>query len=177
MFKYLDYPAIPKELEQHIFDAVLQHQTDKIFTASENINKAVTETYGTTLNINVDGLANMGIFKDDLVTNWIYKNITKSFNGVHVQYFENGNFFFPHVDLLRSKALNYLLSTANAETIFYETIENIEIKPNSMIPYDSIKPVFKKVIDQYRWHELEVDKIHSVENINGIRIAITVSFI
>jgi hypothetical protein len=177
MFNYLDYPTIPKELEQHILNAVVQHRTDKTFTATNDINKAVTEAYGSTFNIELSGLANMGMFKDELVTEWVCNNITKEVNGVHVQYFENGTFFFPHVDLLRTKAVNYLLSTANAETVFYETVNNIEIKPNTMIPYNSINPVFKKIIDRHRWHELAVDKIHSVENINGIRIAITVSFV
>lgn len=174
MFEYKDYPQLPNKLITELLDSVA-HRIDSGF--SDKINLAVEEAYGKLIDTNIDGIAKMGMFTNDALTTWIKENITDTFNAVHVQYFSNGTHFFPHVDLLRTRALNYLISSAGAQTVFYKNISNKEIKPNTIISYDSIEPVNTYEIEPFRWHELCVDEIHSVENIQGTRIAITVSFL
>jgi hypothetical protein len=70
-----------------------------------------------------------------------------------------------------------LITTADAETVLYRPKDTIEIKPNTIIPYESIEVISRHTLKPLVWHEICVDNIHSVENIQGTRIAITVSFL
>lgn len=173
MFEYKDYPQVPR----HIVESILEKIEKYPLGFSDKINEAVANMYGEPLKIELEGLAKMSMFSDNELTAWVKNNVSENFNAVHVQYFSNGTYFFPHVDLLRTRALNYIIQTADAETVFYSLIDDTEVRPNKMIPYESIKEEMRVLISPLSWHELQVDKIHSVENIHGTRIAITVSFI
>lgn len=67
-----------------------------------------------------------------------------------------------HIDTGRPIAINLLLNTGgdHVETVWYEddrstVMEFIELEP-------------------FRWHKLKVDTYHTVRNITGIRLAITI---
>jgi len=174
MFEYKNYPKVPK----NIVDEIVEEANKQSLTGfSDKVNSAVKEAYGNIVDTNLDGVATMTMFTNDKLTDWVKNNVTDKFNAVHVQCFSNGTYFFPHVDLLRTRALNYILKTADAKTVFYKSKNNIEVKPNTVISYQDIEVVNTRTFEPYEWHELKVDNIHSVENINGTRIAITVSFL
>jgi hypothetical protein len=179
MLTYKDYPQLPAELVVLIKDEVSKRQesTNK-FNVSEDIELAAESVYGklVTDNLELDGLAKMNMFTLDELTKWVQENIKDTFNAVHVQYFEGGTFFFPHVDLLRSKAVNYLITTADATTSFY-TPNGFTPEPNTVIARDRISLTKRFKIEHNRWHELDVTLVHSVENINGVRIAVTLSLV
>jgi hypothetical protein len=179
MFEYKDYPKVPQHLVDAIMAQVANRQHDEqFFEVSAKINAEIEKAYGTLVSVErKDGLARMGMFVNDEVTKWVTDNVTDTMDSVHIQYFEDGTYFFPHIDLLRSKALNYVFQTADAETVFYQPKADCEFDVNTVISYDTITEVQRIKIEQERWHQLAVDKIHSVENINGIRIAITVSWV
>ncbi len=179
MFEYKDYPQVPQHLINVIKEQVANRQHDEqFFEVSATINSAIEQAYGTLVPVErKDGLARMGMFVNDDVTEWVRQNVIDTMDSVHIQYFEDGNYFFPHIDLLRTKALNYVLQTANAETIFYKPKEGYSFTNNTVIPYEHITEVQRIKIEQDRWHQLAVDEIHSIDKINGVRIAITVSWV
>ncbi len=178
MLQYKDYPQLPFDLVNLILDEVARRQTSAKFNIPDSTKLAIDNEYGklVTHDLVIDGLAKMIMFTLDPLTTWVTKNIPKKINAIHVQYFEDGTFFFPHVDLLRSKAINYVLATADATTSFY-TPNGFDPVPNSVIEYDKITLAKQFKIEPYRWHELDVTTIHSVEDINGVRIAVTLSVV
>lgn len=70
-----------------------------------------------------------------------------------------------HVDFGRTRAVNYIIDTGgpDVKTIWY----------NSTPIHDKI-PVFDIVLPAKVWHELKVDVLHTVMNIETTRYAITV---
>lgn len=177
MLTYKDYPPLPTEIVEQIKDEVNKRQDSTAkFNVPVNIDLAVEQVYGklVTDDLDLDGLAKMNMFTLDSLTAWAHANIKEPFSAVHVQYFEGGTFFFPHVDLLRSKAVNYLITTADATTSFY-TPNGFTPEPNTVIAREKISLTKQFRIDHNRWHELDVTLVHSVENINGTRIAVTLS--
>lgn len=195
MFKYINYPSVPLDIVDHLLDRVANFQSEKQLTGfqkmyvNESINKEVSRAYdhsdlglgiSTEEALKMDDLSTMTMFTDDILSSWIEENIPEKINAAHVQFFSKGSFFFPHVDLLRHRAINYVINSADAETVFYKPkseFSHLDIKPNTCIPYDRINEVNRFKIESRNWHELEVDNIHSVENINGTRIAITLSIV
>jgi hypothetical protein len=194
MFEYLDYPLIPLDLKDHIVDLAFKNSSRQIdrfkkFYIDDRIESAIDDKYPNIeigLGIspkeaeNISGMCIMTMFQSDEVTNWIRKNITDSFMAVHIQSFDHGSLFFPHIDLVRTKALNYLIESGDADTLFFEPLEefkNLIPQPSTYIPHNRIKEIKKIKIETNRWHQLDVNKIHNVENIKSRRLAITVSFV
>ena len=194
MFEYLNYPSIPLDLKNHILELAFKNSSHSIerfknFYVDGKIESAVDEKYSTVelgLGIPVKeaetlpGICVMTMFQSDEVTSWVRKNIIDSFSAVHIQSFDQGSLFFPHVDLIRKTAINYLIESGDADTIFFEPIEefkNLVPKPSTYIPHSRIKEIKKIKIDEGKWHQLDVSKIHNVENIKSRRLAITISFI
>jgi hypothetical protein len=193
MFEYLNYVQIPIDLRDHILDLAFKnssYQAERFekFYIDNRIEEAIDESYPTVklgLGISpkeaekVSGMCTMTMFQSDKVTDWVRNNINDSFMAVHIQNFDRGSLFFPHVDLIRTKALNYLIESGDADTIFFEPLEefkNLVPQPSTYIPHNRIREIKKIKIETNRWHQLDVTKIHNVENIKSRRLAITVSF-
>jgi hypothetical protein len=116
------------------------------------------------------------------IKNWIHEHIPLDEKYlIHVQVMCNGNIIFPHVDEDRKIAYNYIIE-AHPDTItcFYEPkkeFKNFTAYPNTYIPYYRVNLISQDCIEMFKWHRLDVKKIHSVEKLNpsGYRIAITLS--
>ncbi len=113
---------------------------------------------------------------------WLEENIPIRGWHASLQEFVEGDFFIPHIDLMRNIAYNYLFETGgdNVRTVFYEPKEeykNYTIAPRTFIPYERIQEVESTVFPTNKWHQLSVDKIHSVENLdpNKRRFSLTLS--
>lgn len=68
-----------------------------------------------------------------------------------------------HKDRGRTTAINYLINTggADVQTIWYEE--------------DYTTPTYRVVLSNRRWHEIQVDRYHTVTNIQQRRFAITIA--
>ena len=68
-----------------------------------------------------------------------------------------------HKDRGRTTAINYLINTggADVQTIWYEE--------------DYTTPTYRVVLSKRRWHEIQVDRYHTVTNIQQRRFAITIA--
>jgi len=116
----------------------------------------------------------------DRVHQWLSENLPlgKIFASVHE--FRGGNIFFPHVDLMRSTAYNYIIDTGgdNVETVFYDPkpeFAHLEITPRTCIPYDRIQKVDSVICQKDEWYRLDVTKIHSVENMDNTKRRLNLS--
>lgn len=113
---------------------------------------------------------------------WLEKNIPVTGWHASLQEFVEGNFFIPHIDLLRNVAYNYLFEAGgdNVKTVFYkprEEYKSYTVAPRTFIPYERIQEVDSVSFPTNTWHRLAVDQIHSVENLDPTkrRVSLTLS--
>lgn len=196
MFKYLDLPKIPDYLIEVVRKAVKDYHDEIVLKdfnkmhINENIAYQIDKEYGEStegLGVPFDtaykygnGLATFTMIKiDGPVLDWIHENISNKINGLHIQVID-GKFVFPHIDMLRNRVWNYTIDSADATTCFYEPkleYKHLELKPRTYVPYDRVNLIKEYKIEEHRWHELDVSLIHGVENINGVRLALSISFV
>ncbi|NDA62280.1 MAG: hypothetical protein EBX50_09575 [Chitinophagia bacterium] len=92
----------------------------------------------------------------------------------------NGEKFAPHVDPTddRTHCLNYILNpgSANAETVWYEIKEEHKWRNVHCcwIPYDRLIEKERHTLKSHTWYKIRTDLPHSVENINGTRLIISI---
>lgn len=106
----------------------------------------------------------------EVVMRWLEDNLP--IQGIHagLQEFVNGDFFPPHVDLVRYRAINFPieLGGSNVTTDFWkpkEEFAHLKITPRTAFPYERIEKIASYKIELHKWHQLDVTNIHSVENI------------
>lgn len=84
----------------------------------------------------------------------------------------------PHVDRERSLSLNYIIEPGgnNVITKFYHTPEHIKTENQIQVDhYDNLKLDCSLVTQKGNWYVLNVQKFHSVENVETTRIILSVS--
>lgn len=195
-FKYLNFPQVPQHLIESVYKCLNeQHDIDSTHTFKKfkidayQIDK-IEESYiidNTLLGVAGDeavekypDLSTFMFTKAPAdIHQWCNDNILEGCT-VHIQYFTGGSFFLPHVDLIRNRAYNYLIETGNAVTCFWQPkkeYSHLKATPNTFIPYDRIELVEEITIEKNKWHQLAVDKIHSVEKIKSTRLSLTISLV
>ena len=114
---------------------------------------------------------NMMSVTSPTVLEWLRDNLP--FDSIHagMQEFVNGVFFPPHVDLVRYRAINYAIDLGgdNVTTDFWQPtpqFANLAITPRTSMPYERIEKIGSYKVELNKWHQLDVTKIHSVENID-----------
>ena len=87
------------------------------------------------------------------------------------------SFYLPHVDKRRFISLNYYteLGGDNVTTSFYNEIGPYDLSGDSCT-YDDVTPYSNEIYEKDTWYCLDVNRYHSVENINTTRIALALSF-
>jgi hypothetical protein len=195
MFKYIDKPDLPQEIIDQIRLIILQHESNAGLEEFQNnqldsnIITQLEKCYSdnkTGLGLDFDtayqysGLASFTIIKvQGPVLDWVLKNIDNNIDGLHIQVIK-GEYVFPHVDALRTNAWNYIIDSGDADTCFYEPkaeFSNLPLYPVTYVPYDRVNKIQTYKIESKRWHCLDVSKMHGVENIKSIRIALSISFV
>jgi hypothetical protein len=168
-YKYLDLPKLPSELEMLCLD-LSKLEPNVRWREPTNCN-----------NIQIDTPVQYNQYlAPKEVLRWIASNhlIFPRIRVARVHVMHSGLRTHPHMDFPRTIAVNYILTESTATTCFYEHIQNPNIIPtknNEIFSLDEIKLVDSVVLDHHRWHQLDVTKIHSVENITIPRIALTLS--
>lgn len=195
---YLDYPAIPSNLEQEILDTVQKQAIH--FEANDllvNTSKEMQDVLGIT---NYDSNTNIGyhysqakvyfpnlvnyyfLEPSDNVKDWVVKNIN-SLATINIQVMSNGTCIPPHVDEVRTTAINYILQTGGAvHTDFFhvkDSFNHLDVTSQTAIPHERLTLMESCILQPSRWHSLDVRQIHSVENIDPKqkRIALTLSIV
>jgi len=202
-YQILETPAIPKNILQSVQNTIDQFdKKNHKLTGMDDL--PIFETFGNTknvideyhvannneelglplnlLNSYYDDLCTLSFLKvEDIVTNWVHKNITPTgFVGINI--FHGGTHFFPHLDLMRNRAINYIYDAGGetVETCFWKAKENfqhLQKSARTFFPYDRLELINKVVLKQGQWCEMDVSNIHNVMNIekDKRRITITVS--
>jgi hypothetical protein len=199
----LDFPQIPEELVNHTirfaeqqFNEInaedrinagnfklqvdVQPFIDKIYS-DEAFKNNLGITHNDGLKQNPDAARIVFISADDQLQEWCNSNIEENCV-VNLLYIHSGTRFLPHIDPLRSRAYNYIIETSeHVRNCFWEPKQeysDLNITPMTYIDYDRLDLVDEVTFPKYRWYELNVGKIHSVENIDPTtrRIIITISY-
>ena len=174
-FQYLDnLPAVPDDLVANVLNTL----------DSVPIDHAVPQRAVLIDNEQVENITYNRHRAIDELTEWIHQNISSQYIsfGVQVQTPKpHINTHFPHTDTLpRIWALNYNLDPGgdNVITSWYQERGHSILRPGPCRPQDiSQLDVLESVqIQPRRWHLLNTQVLHGVENIHGPRIAITLGF-
>lgn len=195
MFKYVDAPPLPQHLVDIVRTVVAGYQGDtklpefQKMQINDEIVKQIELIHGTPeegLGVSFDtaytykGLATFTMIKlEGPVLDWIKENVCAEIDGLHIQLIE-GEYVFPHVDMLRSRVWNYTIDTGDAVTCFYKAkpeYAHLPVVPRTYVPYERVDKIDTIKIDAHRWHELSVCDIHGVEEIKAPRLALSISFI
>ena len=89
---------------------------------------------------------------------WIKENVCDKIDGLHIQLIE-GDYVFPHVDMLRKRVWNYTIDTGDAVTCFYKAkpeYAHLPVVPRTYVPYERVDKTDTIKIEEGRWHELDV---------------------
>ena len=196
MFKYVDKPQLPQHIIDYVHKRVAEYNVEsklpefQKMQINDDIIAEIEKHYGTPkegLGVTFDtaykyeGLCNFTMIRaEGELLQWITEHVAPNHCGVHIQVIDNGEYVFPHVDMLRNRVWNYTIDTGDAETSFYKAkpeYEHLPLVPRTYVPYERVDKVETIKIDANRWHELDVSKIHGVEKVKTPRIAISVSFV
>lgn len=210
-FTYLDLPPLPRHLEEQIFQIVdkpianfhnttafveyiEKNRNDLNISAGEDVINAIN-------NVEIDYDKSLGFplsegwehFKElahfdflevnEELNNWAREHIDKNVVHVSIQAMYGGTTITPHIDEMRTSALNYVVSTGgNSKTCFYKAkkeYEHLIAYPQTIFPFERLELLEEICIQPHRWHRLDVSTIHSVENLDPAlkRISLSLSFL
>lgn len=206
-FTYLNLPAIPKYIEDQILyiaenpkanfhnsnDFVnyiennrkeLNISADKeIIDAIRSVKIDFTKSLGYPLSNTSEYFSNLAQFDflevNEEIKKWVKANIDRPVIHISVQCMYGGTTITPHIDEMRSIALNYIVSTGGeSKTCFYKAkkeYQHLTPYPQTVFPFDRLELLQEVQIESHRWHHLDVSTIHSVENINPNKKRISLS--
>jgi len=104
-------------------------------------------------------------------------NITNVFEYYGFLFVEGGPYCAPHLDDVnrRRNGFQYLLKSGgkDTKTVWYkpkEEFTNLEIIDYCAIPYSKIEPQAEASLEEDNWYWMSFDSIHSVENLETMRI-------
>jgi hypothetical protein len=173
LYTYLDLPKLPSDLEAMCLD---------FDNLEPNLKWPKSKTLDT---ISVKyPKKNFAKYKQYLVPkeviDWLIDNgiVDKNNIIVRIHCMYDGPGVYPHLDYPRTTATNYILTDSTATTCFYRHKTNPNLKPSQSVEIimpDEIELIDSVVLEHHRWHQLDVTKIHSVENITIPRVALTIS--
>jgi len=171
-YTYLDYPKIPDYLAAMCLDFLQLAPVH--FPLSTNMS-TVGPKYP-----DIKFARYKQFYIPRPLVDWLIDNkiVTKEMPVALVHAMYDGDRIWPHMDYPRTRALNYVISDDQSTTCFYRHLITPNITPSEvhyLIDPQEIELVESVVLEQNRWHVLEVDKIHNVTNLTKPRIAITVS--
>lgn len=193
---YLDYPPLPTDLERDILNTIESYsnfeKNNLLVNADlDTINLLGESEYTAETNIGYHYSQARKHFPNlvdyyfldpsEHVKEWVLTNISKDVT-INIQVMTNGIYVPPHIDEVRTSAINYLISTGSALTNFYEPkpeFTDLLVTAQTAIPYERLDLKESSKIEKHVWHRLDVRKIHSVENIDpqAKRISLTLSIV
>lgn len=194
MISYKDYPQVPEDIIADVLHSIGNYantfdSVNQIAADTETVNKFNSQrpvftdnTLGFPFEQSAEYYPDTAVFSfidaPNSLKEWVKENIGPY--PVNIQIMDSGNYVMPHIDEIRTVALNYLITTGNGITCIYEPTEQYKdyiVGPQMVFPKERLVKVDEKTIDNKRWHTLDVTRIHGVENLNGSRVSITVSLL
>jgi hypothetical protein len=178
-YKFLDFPQLPRELEQLCIGAV-GDEKNLLFSLVHTVDTKPVKLmyYG---NLVERKQCAFRVFKcPEPVEQWLREHniLTNDNHRVGIQQSTDGNCLLPHVDSgpnfrnpalekietdnYRNKAINYLLTEVGPTTCFYNSQRIDDIAESVVVP-------------KSYWHQISTDKLHGVENVTAERISVTIS--
>ena len=175
LFQYLDdLPPVPNDIVSNILTNVRSQQIDhavphrNIDLKDRTVKNVVYNRHRAT---------------DELI-NWIRKNISINYESLGVQIQDpnpDNQRHFPHTDTSpRHWVLNYNIQPGggNVITSWYQENGYPVLREGTTRPkdVDQLELIQSVCVEPFRWHLLNTQVLHGVENIEHSRIAVTVGF-
>lgn len=194
--KHREIPPLPKHITTECIRIVEENLKNNVpfitwYGRYENENKnsiAYMEPGQELLGTNGKGACGVGFFSIpvELIRSIIdfYQEINHPVLKNNIVYFlqvvaGDGNFVAPHIDDpdKRKTGLLYLIKSggSNVRTKWYEPREefkDLELENYTVIPYSRLVQVANHRLEEDKWHWMNFNKIHSVENQESVRIAL-----
>lgn len=185
-FEYLNYPKLPQSIideillqvdtiEIPICEILLDEVDDNITDWSTELGLPLSEVDQNTCKFHV-------LEPSDRIKEWVNQNIPEKVRKIHINSMIDGTHLSPHIDEIRTKALNYVIETGgpNVITSFYkakEQFKHLRASTRCFIPLERLDPIEQICIKKDNWHSLAVSNIHDVSNIEigKRRIILTLS--
>lgn len=200
-FTYLNLPLIPTHLEEKILEIVntnnyhLEKNRNELnISAGQEVLDAISSieiNYENSLGFplseawnHFEELAHFDFLEvNQDLNDWARSNIDKNVAHVSIQAMYGGTAITPHIDEMRTRALNYVISTGGqSKTCFYKPkkqFNHLTIYPQTIFSFDRLDLIEEICIEPYRWHRIDVSTIHSVQNLDPAqkRISLSLSFL
>jgi len=195
-FKYLDLPALPDTIVESILSLVtastgnsfdelqLNSVDDNLLEVLKNVPAPKDNSLGILMSERNAYFKDYAKFEflevNQVIKDWINSNIFPIPVHIGIQCMHSGKYITPHIDEARKYAYNYIIETGDAHLCLWEAKDEYTdciAYPQTIFPYERIKLADKIVIDKNKWHLLDTNKIHSVENISGRRISLSLSYV
>lgn len=200
-YKLADLPSPPKEIIDEIMSVVATHKhiegqsylvDPEIHDNSLNERLEEIQRYK-----NTDWKKCLGLpFKDvekydndscyfvclelnsSRILNWISNNIKYKIDAASVILIYGGSKVLPHHDFTRNQLNCVIECNDDSYNCLYEPKEKfkqLETNAFSFVPYDRLNIIKEEHLEKNKWYFFPCDKIHSVENIQGRRIVISLN--
>lgn len=194
--KFPDYPKLPTELVDEILILVETQDfstfDDLLINSSPEIIEMVKEVYGFEGKDSLLGYAGAEArekfttlvkyhFLDvsEQIKQWVNENLPVEAASVNIQVMMDGQSIAPHIDEIRTQAINYIISTGGDVSLLFYELKDPEdekwIHPQMFIPYEKLDIKEETKVPCQVWHVLPTNKIHSVENIDPTKKRISLS--
>ncbi len=184
-----DIPKLPEDLKNDLIDRALQllGDADKAIIYNKPIetedSAVVNYLGGEDIDFYNRGGVTAMVLPDDLTArvNEFYKQFNHPIISMfdYLAYFtvRGPEFLPPHQDdpAMRNNGIQLLLKPGGQQvkTAWWqvkEEFKNLPIIPDCCIPYSKLDKVDEAYIEEDYWHFMDVNTIHSVENLESIRI-------
>lgn len=188
LFCLCDLPQLPANIKLAVCQAVAKGLVDNSNVQFLNRPKSETELAGFTTStaFTIGGVEYTRskyrrFFVSSEVEQWVRDNISADCSEISAQYIGEGAAFSPHTDGgPRQYILNYLIQTGGdaVETQWWQEEGEDLIRPGTPLqfPYtDKLKLIRSTVFDVGSWSALYGKVIHSVTNLTGKRIALSIA--
>jgi hypothetical protein len=167
-----ELPRIPEDMLQHALDHANEEQYDYY---EKNVGRKSNPRTKDGVELGNKRFPRSGVPEE--LANWVREHISPNINeiGMAKAYAdEHVDAVGPHTDRSRDYTMLYLLSGGGEDhqTVFYDTVEQIEITRKMNFDYNTIKEICRVQVPLKTWTLLYAQLPHSVENIPGERLAI-----
>lgn len=114
------------------------------------------------------------VYMDKVTSPW-WKDTGLDKYDWHIQTVRSGHHLIPHRDDQRDFVFMYVIDTGGpaVRTCFYKQLLDKEYPPTVEIPRDEIELDYEIVMEKGKWYKMNVQAIHSVENLESTRMCLS----
>jgi len=174
----LDWPAVPQELTATFEPFIKKIIADNPPHPNPLCRRTMTVTQG---DQEIHGATYRGNDAPADIKHWVEENICRDFLQVRIaSHGEEGSISVPHTDASRDWTALYItdLGGNQVETVFWQEQGQDLRRPRATFPasYNNLVEIQRECFPKNSWVLLDARVIHSIENMQGLRIGLQIGF-